>query len=154
VQDVVGVTTQMDFSDIVAQPQKNSLFDISQWNCPSPVPPATYTVSGYVTNAVNNQVISGATVYLGSTQATTGSDGMYTVTGVTPGVYTLKVAATGYIAYTQTLNVTSDVNAGTYADFHLSPVLPQDTFRIVLTWGSWPSGIYSTYIVTESPSLL
>jgi hypothetical protein len=68
------------------------------------------------------------------------SNGMFTVTGVPAGVYTLKASATGFFAYSYTINVTADINAGTYADFHLSPVLPANTYRAVLTWGAWPAG--------------
>ncbi|MEI6285387.1 MAG: carboxypeptidase regulatory-like domain-containing protein [Bacillota bacterium] len=70
--------------------------------------PTTGTVSGIVTNASGAGIV-GATVAITSAadplhplQATTGANGAYTFTSVTPGNYVIGATATGYQAYVNT----------------------------------------------------
>jgi hypothetical protein len=65
--------------------------------------PATATVNGLVIDGKTALPISGASVVLTqgevtSAKTTTGSDGRYSITGITPGIYTITIAERGYAA--------------------------------------------------------
>ncbi len=74
------------------------------------------TISDY---AVANTPIAGATVTLTSTgeSKTTGSDGRYEFTGLTPGVYTITVSANGYEGAKKDVSI--EANKNTTCDFQL-----------------------------------
>jgi protocatechuate 3,4-dioxygenase beta subunit len=66
-----------------------------------PVPVATATLLGYVTDATTGQPIAGAVVELsGGYAATTDSQGYYQVLNIVPGSYSGQVSAAGYEPYT------------------------------------------------------
>jgi hypothetical protein len=77
------------------------------------------TINGLVIDQKSALPVSGATVRLtqgGTTTetATTGSDGRYTITGITPGIYSITISATGYSSSASTdvaVTGTSDLNA-------------------------------------------
>jgi uncharacterized protein YfaP (DUF2135 family) len=85
-----------------------------------------------------SQPISGANVKLGPYTTTTNSNGLYTVNSVAPGQYTLSADASGYISASKSINVSSDIGAGSAADLSLSPKLNPNEWRAVLTWGQYP----------------
>lgn len=115
---------------------------------PTPIPPAatatpaaTGGVTGRVTNATNNQPISGATVTGGGRSATTGADGSYQLIGLSAGNVQVTGAASGFISVTQAVAVPSAGSAT--ANFALSQVLATGETRIVLTWGATPRDLDS-----------
>ena len=63
-------------------------------------------VSGFVYDACDNQPVSGATVQVGSSTATTGVSGKYTLTGLAFGSYTVTAAKNGY----SEASITADVS--------------------------------------------
>lgn len=69
---------------------------------------APNTLSGVVTD-MQGQPISGATIEVGTQKAITGADGIYTMTDITPGTYTLKASAAGMVSQEATL-VVEDIN--------------------------------------------
>ncbi|NLN75115.1 MAG: hypothetical protein GX139_02240 [Armatimonadetes bacterium] len=84
---------------------------------------ATGNITGTVRNAADNSVISGATVAVtGGSSATTNASGVYTISGVNPGTYTLTVSRTDFV--TQTASVSVTAGATTTKDFSLLSSLP------------------------------
>ncbi len=126
-------------------------------------------VQGTVKNALNGNAVSGATVKLrkgwnnqtgsycknifGWTKtATTASDGTFSI-DVSVGTYTAEISKNGYV--TAYYNVISG-DTGLFAALAnvtmvLTPVLSEDEYRIVLTWGDSPSDLDShlTYYVED-----
>jgi len=146
----VDMTIQYDFANIVPGQPDPALFDYRQFGCAPAPPPPTFKLAGYVRDATNNKVIPNAAVSLsGGQSTTTGADGSYTFTGLTAGVYTVIAAANNYFKTQISVNLTKDVNFGTFGDLVLAPVAPAGTYRVVLTWGSYPADLDS-YIVTPS----
>jgi hypothetical protein len=137
-----AIGTQIDFGQTIVGPVDYSYFDVSTLGCPAPVPPVTYTVSGYVKNAINNNIIAGASVYLADgTTATTDANGKYSFTGLSAGNVSINATAKGYFLSQITLQLTDNIPAGTLADFVLSPVLASGQFRAVLTWAALPTDL-------------
>ncbi|MDP2182611.1 MAG: discoidin domain-containing protein, partial [Actinomycetota bacterium] len=69
-------------------------------------PPTTGTVTGRITDAATGANLSGASVSLSSgATGTSGSDGMYTLTNVIAGTYTMTVSKSGYATKTQSITV-------------------------------------------------
>jgi hypothetical protein len=101
---------------------------------PSPSPQVPGTVSGVVTSLQTGAAIPGATVTVGSSSAVTGSAGTYTVSGVAPGTYQAQATASGFVAQTQAVVVTSGTTST--ASFAL-PTSYAD-LTITLTWGAQP----------------
>lgn len=69
----------------------------------------TYTLSGRVLDAAGNGV-GGAAVTIGSQSGTSGGDGSFAIGKIRGGYYPLAIAKTGYLNYSTTLNVRSDVS--------------------------------------------
>jgi len=141
--DQAMMDIQMDFDNVVAGPQSDSLFNIwKQTGCPTPVPPVTYYVRGYTKNAVNNQLVPNVKLALtiaGQTfSAVSDKNGYYSIENVPEGNATIKSDASGYVPITHHVQVTQNINQGTVADLYLSPVIPQGTWRAVLTWKATP----------------
>lgn len=108
------------------------------------------SVSGIVTDATTGDPLNGASVQTGSKVATTGADGLYTLTGIPVGTATITAFKTGYISASREAvilvdQLTPDVN------FALSPELVgEENFRIVLTWGENPRDLDSHLLVPVS----
>ncbi len=91
--------------------------------------------------------LSGATITIGTRTATTNSSGVASFTSLPVGLTSIGVAATGYVAATQsaTLGCTSNNNVAVA----LSPAagqtggLTSGQFRVILTWGQNPSDLDS-----------
>ena len=84
----------------------------------SPIPAATYAVSGQVTDVVTTMPIAGATVIAGGQTTTTDSNGDYALT-LADGTYTVTASMSGYIA--NTANVAVNGAAETGVDIALTP---------------------------------
>jgi hypothetical protein len=65
------------------------------------------SVKGHVTNASNGQVVAGATVFLGTFQTLTDSQGNYLFSNVPVGDYTFIISASGYVAQSNVIAVTT-----------------------------------------------
>jgi len=90
---------------------------------------STYTMSGTVSSA-SGGVISGATVQVldganAGKSATTSSTGSYSITGLTPGGFTVRASASGYSPLSRGVTMTSDSTQ----NFTL-PVVAQATFTM------------------------
>ena len=96
---------------------------------------------GKVVDATTNQPIPQAKICITNTStcATTDNLGYYSLSGFRIGVYSFTITATNYITLQETINVFSD----TPKDFALSPVLQNNEYRIVLTWGDSPRDLDS-----------
>ena len=86
--------------------------------------PQTGSLSGTVTNAVTSATLNGATITLlsGATviqTTTTAGGGLYSMTGITPGSYTVRATLTSY--QTQTASVTISSNVVTTQNLSLQP---------------------------------
>lgn len=79
---------------------------------PEPAPltpePTVPTVVGTVRGTPTGDPVAGATVIIGSATTTTGADGRYRLTELTPGPATLSCTATGFEAFETDITVTSD----------------------------------------------
>jgi len=104
----------------------------------------SYQVMGAVKNAVNMKAIPGATVKFrkGDTEVTVGAPtsgcGQYVKEGLPPGKWEIEASAPGYITGKVEKMVEANVAVGTGADVIISPTLPVDGWRAVLTWGKKP----------------
>ncbi|HKT61331.1 MAG TPA: carboxypeptidase-like regulatory domain-containing protein, partial [Gemmatimonadales bacterium] len=92
---------------------------------PAPVPAATGTVLGRVTDARTGQGLEGAEVLLERTRwrAVTGEEGRYRLEEIEPGSYTLSVRRIGYAKQTHAVTLASDEE--TTVDIALEPVVTQ-----------------------------
>ncbi len=80
--------------------------------------PTTGSIDGTVTDSGTDAVIAGANVSYSGGNATTDSDGKYSLTTVTPGAYTATAAATGHVSVNHNVTVTAGV--GSTQDFALA----------------------------------
>jgi hypothetical protein len=69
------------------------------------------TISGFVRRHLDNQPISGATVSFSGRVTTTTSTGSYKFANVTPGIYTVKSSAKGFVTASQSVTVGSGATA-------------------------------------------
>ncbi len=83
---VAGTTTQANFSLPLAST-------------------APGTVTGQVTNISNGAVIAGASVKWNTTTVVTNASGIYTINNVSGGTQTITASATGFLAFSNTVNV-------------------------------------------------
>ncbi|MBO4650334.1 MAG: cellulose binding domain-containing protein [Clostridiales bacterium] len=142
---------------------------LSAWNSN---PRAKYTVQGTVKNAISGNLESGVTVRFrkgwnnqdsayvktvtGTVQSTTtDSYGKFTYS-LSAGAYTVEISkngfVTGYYNVISTDKLKVDSNDRDYEyTMVISPVLDDDEYRIVLTWGSTPSDLDShlTFYVND-----
>lgn len=87
----------------------------------APVQSATYTISGYVVNALSGAVLSGALIQTNtSLNTTTNEAGFYNLTGLSNGIYIINATLAGYNTNSTTKTV-SGANI-TNANISLSPV--------------------------------
>ena len=144
--------------DVVVEPDKTvnrGTFVLGKWEEP-PFGGFFYSVKGRVIDALSGSTISGATVkarpgwdnatgayatgLLGDEKsATTREDGTFDLS-ITPGSYTVEVSKDGYVTgrYNVVATTSDDVTS-----MALSPTLPQDEYRIILTWGDTPRDLDS-----------
>ncbi|MCF3651334.1 carboxypeptidase regulatory-like domain-containing protein [Synoicihabitans lomoniglobus] len=109
------------------------------------------TVSGAITNALNGQNLSGATLTfragVGATSGaalattTTAFDGSFSV-ALPSGTYTCEVLASGFVTARFVCAAVGGENIA-QQNFSASPVLAENEVRVVLTWGSAPSDLDS-----------
>jgi len=132
-----------DFANVKTGPLNETMFDPIQYQCPSPSPPVSYSVSGFVKSATTNGPIANAQIRMGSMSATSNANGMFSFTGVAPNLYSVAATASGYTNLVKAVNVSSDILAGSTADMVMSPKLNPGQFRAVLTWGASPPDLDS-----------
>jgi hypothetical protein len=110
------------------------------------------TVSGRVINALSGGGVSGMTVHLreglnsttGAVVASTtsGSGGSYLIGNLEAGNYTAEVGGSGYLtSYFGIVCIGGQVTPN--QDVVVTPILPADQIRIVLTWGASPRDLDS-----------
>ncbi len=98
------------------------------------------TLEGNVRDATNNKPISGATIKLFQGSQMIGNSisdefGKYSFYGTADGIYTIETTKTGYIDYSDSINI----NAGNrFRNIILSPESEIIDYRIVLEWGQTP----------------
>jgi hypothetical protein len=111
-------------------------------------------VSGRVVNALSGAGVTGLTVNLRAginttsgpivTTTLTGNNGVYLISNLPAGNYTAEASGTGYSTAFFTVlcigNTTTPNQNGV-----ISPILPSDQIRIVLTWGATPSDLDSHF---------
>jgi len=106
---------------------------------------STYSVAGYVKNAVDNRAVAQAIVQLKAGAiftATSGANGLFSFDQVPAGNYSVSVKAANFTDYNGVLAVKGDIAASTSADVSLSPVQTGNgSFRVVLKWGKDPSDL-------------
>lgn len=78
----------------------------SFFGCGGDTPSSNATVQGLVVDTSLNP-IPGATVVIGASSSTTGSNGSFTLSNVTSGLQTLSVSVAGYISATKQLTVSA-----------------------------------------------
>jgi ELWxxDGT repeat protein len=94
-------------------------------------PATTSTISGSITDA-NGAPLAGVTISASDgSSATTGSDGTYTLTGLSTGTYTLTPMLSGYTFDPASLTVEVPPNA-TGQDFTATADTPADSFQVDL----------------------
>lgn len=71
-----------------------------------------FTISGKIVSKENGRGIAGASVFLSNSSfgTTSSSEGMFTLTRLKPGQYTLVVTAVGYAEYNKIIMVNADVS--------------------------------------------
>lgn len=118
-------------------------------NCSKDEEITTGTIGGLVSDLTNaNMAVPGATVTLSplGLSKTTGSDGRYEFTEVTPGTYTLSVSANNY--QTDTKSVTVYAGQVATADFQLSATsTPVTISPLTLSFG--PNNESLTFTLTN-----
>ncbi len=75
------------------------------WTAPLCAQQPTGTIRGHVTDAANQQPLSGVTVAVGSRAALTQADGRYLITGVPVGTDSLRTRMIGYARATRPVTV-------------------------------------------------
>lgn len=118
------------------------------------------TVNGHVSNAMNGKDVEGATIkfrsgwnnttgdylstILGVEKATTNSSGEYSEM-LSVGAYTAEISKEGFV--TAYVNIVASPNGGVqYAT--ITPILDEDEYRIILTWGDTPRDLDSHLVGT------
>jgi len=101
-------------------------------NVPEPCEVEAFQLSGRVISAVDLTALTGVQMVVGDISATSSSSGHYQMT-VPVGEHAVTLSIDGYITYEGTLFMVAQ-DTGSF-DFHMSPLLGPDSFRIVLTWG-------------------
>lgn len=97
-------------------------------------------ITGTVRDAKTGQPLYGVTVRWGGYQTSTDSSGKYNFE-LKPGTNTLSFSKSGYVFWST--SATCEGGMTKVYDAVLSEELPENTYRIVLTWGSTPSDLDS-----------
>jgi len=117
----------------------------------------SFSVQGKIANAVNMEAVEGATVKVlridpsdpsGNTHdleisSMTDAQGIFTANGVPPGQVKIQIIKDGFINAEKELPVQGSVMVGSIADVAISPNLPEDGWRVVLTWAKKPKDLDS-----------
>ena len=83
--------------------------------------PTVGTISGFVSNASNNQPIAGATVMVSGLTTTSGGDGSFNFSNVPSGAQTLNATATGFNPASASVTVMAGANVS--QDIAMTPLL-------------------------------
>ena len=131
-------------------------------------PPAELTVSGFVTDAVTGQPLSGVSISIGDTSTHSDEEGAYALSGIKPGsiiagfdasvrrsqtaheiqffnqssdtAQVLEAQLEGYVSVKSPIEIPFQTQFE--HSFSLSPKLPDDAeLRIVLSWGAHPEDL-------------
>jgi len=116
--------------------------DGSQSQLPVQCEPITYRIQGEVSDAVNGELLSGATVVITDRTGTehtvtTNSQGIWSIDSMITGNITIHVSLEEYAEWEHTLTLLHDVEHGP-ADTALNPHLEPNSWRAVLTWAIHP----------------
>ena len=122
----------------------------------------TGSASGKITDALNGKGLSGVNIklrkewnsksgeYVEGVSTTTSSSGVYNLTDIPVGYYTVEASRDGYVTGYANILVLSSESIDDF-DFSITPVLSGDEVRIVLTWGSTPRDLDS-HLIGLKPS--
>lgn len=114
---------------------------------------------GTISDALNGQGVSGATIklrkewnntsgdYVSGFSTQTDSSGCYTITDLPIGYYTIEAAKTKYITSYCNILVLDDKDLVAF-DFAMTPQIEEGTVRIILNWGASPSDLDSHLVGT------
>jgi uncharacterized membrane protein len=93
-------------------------------------------------NSASGSALSGATVTCGGKSATTGSDGSYTITEITPGTQTLSFSKSGYIPYSKSISITTGQNTSAGDNYLTIPTIAQTPMsgHAGTTFKQWGTG--------------
>src|SRR5262245_4706721 len=123
--------------------------------------PATFTISGTLRDGASggslpNVIVEAEPAEAGATKrsATTDASGVYAISGLPPGLVTLRVTASSY----QPLTLTVTVSADTRTDLVLTRVPPPDVLSLAGTWtGTGSDGLGPetfTWVLAQSGDTL
>jgi len=103
----------------------------------------TFSIHGHVRDATSMAPVSGATIKLGGVTGTTDSHGAFDVSGVPMGMADLVAEKNGYIKGDMPVDVLQSALTGGHNELIISPELPPDGWRIVLSWAQEPRDLDS-----------
>jgi len=119
------------------------------------------TAGGTVNNAIDGRNLGNVTLklrkdwnnktgeYIQGFETKTNSDGKYSVSGVPVGYYTIEAQKDGF--YTDYCNIiVQSSNPKIDNNFTISPVLPDNQYRVVLRWGQYPNDLDS-HLIGKNP---
>jgi hypothetical protein len=132
------------FWKVVAKDGKGGTATGDIWKFTTTTGISNASITGIISNATNNNPISGATVKLmqGSTTLntqTTATAGTYTMSALAAGTYTMEVSSAGFITDTRSITLTSGQSMT--QNFSMAPSSGNVQYRIVLTWGQTPTDL-------------
>lgn len=122
----------------------------------------TGSASGKITDALNGKGLSGVQIklrkewnsksgeYVEGVSTVTNSSGVYELTNIPVGYYTVEASRNGYVTGYSNILVLSSESISDF-DFSITPILSGDEVRIVLTWGSTPRDLDS-HLIGLKPS--
>ena len=113
---------------------------------PTPTPTPAPSLAGTVTDAVSGAAVSGVAVAAQGQSATTGSDGKYSLTGLTAGAASLTAQHQGHVNFSQSVTLASGTNTSNVA------LTPSNAAKMAGNWtGSWRNTTFgSTGTITMS----
>jgi hypothetical protein len=112
---------------------------------------STGAMSGTVTDASTKSAISGATVSYSGGSTTTNPSGVYTLSNVVPGTYTVTASATGYMSGSASVPVTAGTS--TTQNFALPSVTHQPIFSDGFESGNFSAWTKSKGLVVENTAV-
>jgi hypothetical protein len=148
------ISTQHVDEDEIKYTEHMMLIDDSQLGLGS--------AGGTVLNALNGRGVSNAKIrirknwnneigdYAEGFVTNTDSNGRYNISNVPTGYYTIEASRSGYVTGYSNIIVLSE-NPKLDNDFTITPIIPENEIRIVLTWGRNPLDIDS-HLIGRTPS--
>lgn len=104
----------------------------------TPTTPATTTLAGTVTDVVSASPVSGATVAVQGKSTTTGSDGKYSISGLSNGAATVTCQHQGHVNFTQSVTL----SGATTANIGMTPSFAAKSAG---TWsGTWKNTTFGS----------